>query len=102
MFFCVSGLNCGWGGYLCGSCIFLLWFKCPCTVATEFGKYLRTRLDVNPGNYWKLFLSMSYIHVDGTGMNSTSCRYYISSGKNEVLCTFSLYYSCGGGGDSLG
>ena len=28
----------------------LSWFKCPLTVATDFGKYLQTTFDVNPGH----------------------------------------------------
>ena len=29
---------------------FLAWFKRPCTVTTDFGRYLRTIFDVNPSH----------------------------------------------------
>ena len=42
-------------GYIfIGACVhlifFISWFNCPCTMATEFGKYLRTSFYVNPGH----------------------------------------------------
>ena len=61
----------------------LVWFKCPCAVAADFGKYFRTSLDVNPGHDWNNPLLVSSIHVDGTGLNAASCRYCIIYGSND-------------------
>ena len=81
---------------------FLVWFNCPCAVTTDFGKYLSTNLDVNPGHDWNNPLSMSSIHVEGTGLNAAACRYCISSGIDDVWCALFLCYSCGGVGNALG
>ena len=39
---------------ICVDLAFLLvWLKCACAIATDFGKYLCTNLGVNPGHVWK-------------------------------------------------
>ena len=63
---------------------FLVWFNCPYDVATNFDKYIRNSLDVNPGHDRKNPLSMACIHVDGTALNEPVSRYCISSGRNDV------------------
>ena len=64
---------------------FLVCFKCPCAVATDFGNYLCSSLDVNPVHDCKNPLPMASIHVDGTGMNASSYRWYcIISGSYDV------------------
>ena len=44
------------GSIVIGTCVYLdffAWFKCPCNVSTDFGKYLHTSFDVNTGHDWK-------------------------------------------------
>ena len=62
--------------------IFLVWFNSPFAVATNFGIYYCTSLDVNPFHDCKNPFSIKYLHLDGTGMNSVACSYYISFASN--------------------
>ena len=68
---------------MCGSYIFFVWLKCTYDVATDFGKYLRTILDVNPGHDWRNPLSKASTHMYGTGLNAEACRYGISYGSDN-------------------
>ena len=61
---------------------FLVRFKFPCAVVTEFGKYLHTISNVNHGHDWKNLFSMSSIHVGVTGLNAIECRNFISYGRD--------------------
>ena len=51
-----------------------VYFKYPCAVATDFGKYVLTSLYVDPVHDWNNHFSMTYIHVNYRGLNVTSCR----------------------------
>ena len=101
MCLCVSGFHCIWDGYFVDIVFFHVWFKCPWAVATDFGKYLRTSLDVNTFHDWKKPLLMAHIHVDVTWRNAVACRYCISSGIDGVWCTLLLCSSCDCAGDSI-
>ena len=70
-------------------------------MAKHFCKYLHTSLDVNPFHDWNIQFLISSIHVDGKGMKAASCRYCISSIRDDIRCKLLLFYIFGFVGDAL-
>ena len=59
----------------------------------DFGKYLGTALAVRPGHDVKNPFCMALIHVAGTGLNATACKYCMCSVFVVVL--YALWLSKG-------
>jgi hypothetical protein len=56
------------------------WSRCPCAVAMDLGKCLRTAGADMPGHVMKLLFFMARSHVDVTGLKHAACRYCSRSG----------------------
>ena len=69
---------------------------CPRTVGLDFGRCLRTRLDVRPGPVGNRPVSIAFIQVEGTGLKAALCRYFACFGR--VDCVYGLYASSVGSG----
>ena len=69
---------------------------CPRAVGLDFGRYLRTRLDVRPGQVANRPTLIASIHVEGTGLKAALCRYLTSFGS--VAYVYVLYTSSMGSG----
>ena len=55
------------------------WSRCPCAVATRFGRLFLISLAVMAGHDVKCLLFMALINVDVTGLNKVAPKYYARS-----------------------
>jgi len=53
---------------------FLVWSRCPCAVAIDFGKYFCAASAVNPGHVAKCPRLIACIHVLGVGLKAAAWR----------------------------
>jgi hypothetical protein len=58
---------------------FLVWFKCPLMVASDFSRYLFTCAGVSVGQVVKFPAFIALMNVDGTGEPAAECKYCMAS-----------------------
>lgn len=58
------------------------WPMCPMAVAMECGGYLRTSLEVNPGNLVTCFISSDVQSVERAGENKAACAKATRDGRH--------------------
>ena len=65
------------------------WFglRAPLLLLDYWVSVFKNDSAVRPGQDWK-YLFIDYVHVDGTGMNYSSQRYLIRSGKFDICNTW--------------
>jgi hypothetical protein len=58
---------------------FIVWFKCPLTVASYFSRYFFTCYGVSVGQVVKFPAFIAFMNVDGTGEPAAACKYCMAS-----------------------
>lgn len=81
---------------------FLVWSKCPRTVASVFCRYLFTFSIVSFGHVVRQLVRMARMSVDFVGENKQACRYCMSAPRLCVgMTALAVCPACCGGGGNL-
>jgi hypothetical protein len=68
--------------------IFLVWFKCPFTVASDFSRYFVTCSGVSVDQVVKFPAFIALTNVDGTREPAAACKYCMASYTLLISYTF--------------
>jgi hypothetical protein len=68
---------------------FLVWLKCPLTVASDFSRYLFTCYGVSVGQVVKFPAFIALTNIDGTGEPAAACKYCMVS--YTLLISYTLF-----------